>query len=118
MKSKSASKSLSLPEILAAAIRRLWFGVNCDGQYQRIIGLNLFGQSLVGSISPHVGNLTFLNFIDLRNNRFYGEIPQEIGRLFWLAYVNLTNNSVGGEIPVILSNCLQLKMIDILRNRH
>ncbi|CDP14590.1 unnamed protein product [Coffea canephora] len=93
-----------------------WFGVTC-GQNQRVIGLNLFGQSLVGSISPHVGNLTFMNFINLRNNRFFGEIPKEVGRLFQLTYLNLTNNSLGGEIPVTLSNCSQLKTIDILRNR-
>nr|XP_027077060.1 LRR receptor-like serine/threonine-protein kinase EFR [Coffea arabica] len=93
-----------------------WFGVTC-GQNQRVIGLNLFGQSLVGSISPHVGNLTFMNFINLRNNRYFGEIPKEVGRLFQLTYLNLTNNSLGGEIPVTLSNCSRLKTIDILRNR-
>ncbi|KAL3502485.1 hypothetical protein ACH5RR_036934 [Cinchona calisaya] len=93
-----------------------WLGVTCDSQHQRVIGLNLFGQSLLGTISPQIGNLTFLNFINLRNNKFSGTIPVEVGRLFRLRYLNLTNNSLGGEIPVGLSNCSQLKIIDVLRN--
>lgn len=94
-----------------------WLGVTCDSQHQRVIGLDLFGQSLLGSISPQIGNLTFLKFINLRNNRIYGEIPQQVGGLFRLRYLNLTNNSLAGEIPVSLSNCSHLKIIDVLRNR-
>nr|XP_027075963.1 LRR receptor-like serine/threonine-protein kinase EFR [Coffea arabica] len=94
-----------------------WQGVSCDGKHQRVSGLNLLGQDLFGYVSSHIGNLTFLKFINLRHNRFYGEIPQEVGQLTRLRYLKLTNNSFGGEIPVNLSHCIQLKVIDALLNR-
>ncbi|CAL5428616.1 unnamed protein product [Camellia sinensis] len=62
-------------------------------RHQRVTVLNLFSLSLVGSITPHIGNLTFLRTIDFSNNSLYGEIPLEIGRLFRLQNLWLSNNS-------------------------
>ncbi|CAK9155215.1 unnamed protein product [Ilex paraguariensis] len=93
-----------------------WQGVTCSYRHQRVTALNLRGHGLVGSISPHIGNLTFLRFIDLRNNSFNGEIPQEVGRLFRLRHLNLTNNAIGGAIPVNLSRCSELRIIELATN--
>ncbi|PNX74440.1 LRR receptor-like kinase resistance protein [Trifolium pratense] len=38
-------------------------------------------QSCIDSISPHVGNLSFLRNLNLANNSFFGKMPQELGRL-------------------------------------
>ncbi|PNX66591.1 kinase-like protein, partial [Trifolium pratense] len=46
--------------------------------HQRVIGLNLKGHQLHGSLSPHVGNLTLLKNLNLGNNSFHGEIPKEL----------------------------------------
>lgn len=94
-----------------------WFGVICNSQHQRVVQLNLYGQSLLGSISPYIGNLSFLKMMNLGSNRFSGEIPQEIGRLRRLRYLFLTNNSLGGVIPVSLSNCLEMRTLHLVRNR-
>ena len=51
-------------------------------QDQRVTVLNLQGYKLRGSISPDIGNLTFLRLINLQNNNFYGEIPKEVHHLY------------------------------------
>ncbi|XP_050118826.1 probable LRR receptor-like serine/threonine-protein kinase At3g47570 [Malus sylvestris] len=87
----------------------LWQGVTCSQRHhQRITRLNLGNQSLVGTISPHIGNLSFLRVLHLSDNRLSGQIPPEIGRLRRLQVLNLTQNSLTGVIPVNMSNCLDL----------
>ncbi|XP_059639146.1 probable LRR receptor-like serine/threonine-protein kinase At3g47570 [Cornus florida] len=88
-----------------------WQGVTCSRQHQRVTALNLSSLQLVGSLSPHIGNLTFLRVIHLENNSFRGTIPQEVGQLFRLQHLSLDTNSFQGEIPTemgSLSNLLQL----------
>ena len=58
-----------------------WQGVSCGRRHQRVIMLDLQSLNLVGSISPHVGNFSFLRKLTPQNNSFYNEIPPEIGRL-------------------------------------
>ncbi|XP_050118835.1 putative receptor-like protein kinase At3g47110 [Malus sylvestris] len=87
----------------------LWQGVTCSQRHhQRITRLNLGNQNLVGTISPHIGNLSFLRVLRLSDNRLSGQIPPEIGRLRRLQVLNLTQNSLSGVIPVNMSNCLDL----------
>ncbi|CAN1306079.1 Probable LRR receptor-like serine/threonine-protein kinase At3g47570 [Linum perenne] len=90
-----------------------WVGVSCDIQRQRVTSLVLTQLGLVGTLSPYIGNLTFLRSINLENNTFRGHIPQQIGNLDHLQELNLTRNSFVGEIPRNLTRCSQLR---ILRN--
>lgn len=84
-----------------------WVGITC-GQNQRVITLNLSSNGLVGSLSPHIGNISFLTGLNLELNYFHGQLPQELGRLFRLKYLNISNNSFSGEIPANLSGCSNL----------
>uniref|UniRef100_A0A2C9UYS6 non-specific serine/threonine protein kinase n=1 Tax=Manihot esculenta TaxID=3983 RepID=A0A2C9UYS6_MANES len=93
-----------------------WFGITCSFRHQRVTSLVLDGQNLLGSISPYIGNLSFLRFISLQNNSFRGQIPQEAGRLFRLEYFLLDNNTLAGEIPTNLTFCSQLRGIGLQRN--
>lgn len=61
-----------------------WEGVTCSRCRQRVTGLNLISYGLVGSLSPHIGNYTFLSKIVLNFNHFHQQILQEVGRLFRL----------------------------------
>ncbi|XP_028053934.1 probable LRR receptor-like serine/threonine-protein kinase At3g47570 [Camellia sinensis] len=88
-----------------------WQGVSCGRRHQRVTALNLSSLALVGSVSPQIGNLTFLRRIDLGNNSFHGEIPQELGKLFRLQYLLLLNNSFQGEFPTNLTHCSHLRVI-------
>ncbi|KAI3908195.1 hypothetical protein MKW98_029496 [Papaver atlanticum] len=86
-----------------------WRGVTCSRRHHsRVTMIDLQSQKLVGSISPHIGNLSFLRVLFLQNNKLHGEIPQQIGRLFRLKRLGLTNNSLEGEIPHNISRCSKL----------
>nr|XP_023887736.1 LRR receptor-like serine/threonine-protein kinase EFR isoform X2 [Quercus suber] len=94
-----------------------WLGVKCGRRHQRVTVLDLSGHKLRGTLSPYIGNLSFLRSIILQNNSFYGEIPQEIGHLFRLQELYLTNNTLEGEILSSLSNCSNLKFLDLYGNK-
>ncbi|GAV88940.1 Pkinase domain-containing protein/LRR_1 domain-containing protein/LRR_8 domain-containing protein, partial [Cephalotus follicularis] len=78
--------------------------------------LVLNSSQLSGSISPHIGNLSFLRLLNLDDNSFSDEIPSEIGHLRRLEALYLSNNSFSGEIPGNISSCTNLVNITIYNN--
>ena len=94
-----------------------WVGVTCGNKHQRVIGLDLKNNKLVGTISPHIGNLSFLRSLNLASNSFHGGIPSEVGYLTRLRNLNLSQNPIlGGKIPVNLSHCSNLQYLDLQYN--
>ncbi|CAN1295332.1 Probable LRR receptor-like serine/threonine-protein kinase At3g47570 [Linum perenne] len=95
-----------------------WYGVSCSKRhYGRVTALSLDSEGLSGSVSPHIGNLSFLKELVLFNNSFIGEIPSEIGRLHRLQVLGLFNNSLGGEIPSNISRCSNLTKFSVANNK-
>ncbi|KAL8112597.1 hypothetical protein AgCh_020064 [Apium graveolens] len=94
----------------------LWKGVTCSRRHQRVSALDLSSQKLDGTLSPHIGNLSFLREINFDKNNFRGSIPGEIGKLFRLQYLNLGTNSFEGGFPMNLSHCSDLRYIGIQEN--
>ncbi|GJQ96315.1 kinase-like domain-containing protein [Tanacetum coccineum] len=86
-----------------------WSGVSCGKRHKRVTALRLFSQGLEGSLSPHVGNLSFLRELSIRNNSFQGPIPHELGRLSRLRSLYLYENKFSGVIPTNLSRCSNLE---------
>ncbi|XP_077226213.1 receptor kinase-like protein Xa21 [Tasmannia lanceolata] len=99
-----------------------WNGITCGRRHQRVTVLNLSGQNLlsgqtlVGTLSPGISNLTFLREIHLQENSFNGQLSQDIGRLFRLQHLNMSYNSLGGEIPSNLTHCRDLRVIELRYN--
>ncbi|KAM4072129.1 hypothetical protein ACB094_11G113800 [Castanea mollissima] len=94
-----------------------WVGVTCGNKHQRVIGLDLQNNKLVGTISPHIGNLSFLRSLNLASNSFHGGIPSEVGYLTRLGNLNLSYNPIlGGEIPINLSHCSNLQYLNLKYN--
>ncbi|KAI3519848.1 hypothetical protein L1887_09065 [Cichorium endivia] len=93
-----------------------WNGVSCGKRHRRVIALVLPSQGLEGSLSPHIGNLSFLRYLYLKNNSFQGTIPDELGRLSRLSFLHLGYNSISGVIPVNLSRCSNLKDLRLGNN--
>ncbi|KAJ9540692.1 hypothetical protein OSB04_027198 [Centaurea solstitialis] len=91
----------------------LWQGVTCGRRHPRVTRLHLRSRGLVGILSPHVGNLSFLREISLSNNSFNGVIPPQLGGLFRLQNLFLTNNTFEGEVPASLSNCTRLNILGL-----
>ncbi|XP_047307468.1 putative receptor-like protein kinase At3g47110 [Impatiens glandulifera] len=90
-----------------------WEGVFCGKRHKRVTFINLRSLGLSGTLSPHVGNLTFLRTLCLANNTFYGEIPNEIGGLYRLEVLALQRNNFQGRIPASLSRCSNLMFVRI-----
>ncbi|XP_048129422.1 probable LRR receptor-like serine/threonine-protein kinase At3g47570 [Rhodamnia argentea] len=76
-----------------------WRGVMCGNRHPRVTALDLNSQKLSGTVSPCIGNLSFLRELQLWNNSFDHEIPQQITRLSRLRILELDHNSLVGEIP-------------------
>lgn len=93
-----------------------WHGVTCGRRHRRVTVLKLRSQGLKGTITPHIGNLSFLRVLDLENNSIYSSIPPEVGRLSRLRYLHLSNNSLSGQIPPSLSRCSNLLGINLRVN--
>ncbi|KAL9162563.1 hypothetical protein ABFS82_07G099000 [Erythranthe guttata] len=94
-----------------------WNGITCGRKHpNRVVAINLDSQGLIGSLSPHIGNLSFLRTISLQNNGFSGRIPQEIGQLQRLESILFSNNSFNGIIPRNISQCRNLVYLYLIDN--
>ncbi|PRQ34180.1 putative protein kinase RLK-Pelle-LRR-XII-1 family [Rosa chinensis] len=97
---------------------RNWTGVVCrkHGQSWRVVGLDLSGLGLTGSISPHIGNLSFLQSLQLQNNKLTGAIPTQVVNLFRMRSLNLSSNAIQGPLPSNMSHLTALEMLDLAGN--
>ncbi|CAA2970736.1 receptor kinase At3g47110 [Olea europaea subsp. europaea] len=94
-----------------------WPGITCAHKSQRIVKLDLEKKNLIGKMSSHLGNLSFLQTLNLAENFFHGRVPSELGRLFRLQNLNLSFNFLEGEIPGNLLNCSNLEIL-VLQNNN
>ncbi|KAL8141186.1 hypothetical protein V2J09_007207 [Rumex salicifolius] len=93
-----------------------WEGVECDTRHQRVVSLDLSSSNLVGTLSPFIGNLSFLHTLNLSNNFFHDHIPHQVSQLHRLQTLILSKNSFVGEIPSNSSLSLRLRVIDLSSN--
>lgn len=93
-----------------------WKGVTCDLKTKRVVYLNLSNHKLSGPISPDIGRLDNLKFLDLHYNNFYGAIPPELGNCTELQGLFLQNNYLSGFIPTEIGNLSNLQTLDISSN--
>ncbi|XP_040991712.1 probable LRR receptor-like serine/threonine-protein kinase At3g47570 [Juglans microcarpa x Juglans regia] len=92
-------------------------GVSCSRRRQRVTALDLSYMGLHGTISPHIGNLSFLVSLHLSDNSFFGFIPHEISRLHRLRILILSFNQLEGSIPPSIHNCRKLRKVSFDSNR-
>ncbi|CAA0809798.1 LRR receptor-like serine/threonine-protein kinase EFR [Striga hermonthica] len=95
-----------------------WIGVSCGTKHKnRVTGLNISGFGLGGTLSPHLGNLTFLRYLDISYNTFAGPIPSELSRLSRLRSIYLSSNNFTGSTPQELSRLQGLQMLFLHNNQ-
>ncbi|KAH9656334.1 protein kinase domain-containing protein [Citrus sinensis] len=94
-----------------------WHGVTCAPRHQRVTVLDLQSLQLGGSISPHMGNLSFLQKLHLQNNKIVGNIPTEIGKLVNLQRLELWNNQLSGTIPSAIGDLQNLRILNLQKNK-
>ncbi|EEF34953.1 serine-threonine protein kinase, plant-type, putative [Ricinus communis] len=94
-----------------------WTGVFCNKLNHRVLGLNLSSLGVSGSISPYIGNLSFLQSLELQNNQLTGIIPDEICNLSRLRVMNMNSNNLRGSILPNISKLSELRVLDLSMNR-
>nr|CAB3477783.1 unnamed protein product [Digitaria exilis] len=94
-----------------------WEGVRCRGRHQRVVAISLPSQGLTGVLSPAIGNLSSLRFLNLSSNKLTGDIPETVGRLHRLRVIDLSYNGFYGELPANISSCTSLKVMDLHHNQ-
>ncbi|CAM8949305.1 unnamed protein product [Rhodiola kirilowii] len=93
-----------------------WPGITCGRRHHRVTALHLVGLGFTGTLSPYIGNLTFLRFLNLSNCNIKGVVPEEVGQLSRLRVFIMPSNALQGGIPLHLTNCSELRIIDLRRN--
>ncbi|XP_074355241.1 uncharacterized protein LOC141693951 [Apium graveolens] len=93
-----------------------WKGITCSHRHERVTKLDLSSQKLDGTMSPYIGNFSFLRVLYLDVNNFRGSIPGEIGKLFRLRYLYLGSNSFQGGFPMNLTHCTDIRHIHLAGN--
>ena len=93
-----------------------WYGVG-TGISGRVVGLELYGNGLSGTIPSELSRLANLRTLWLYGNQLSGEIPSELGNLANLESLLLQNNQLNGEIPAELGDLANLDALWIDNNQ-
>ncbi|XP_054813134.1 LRR receptor-like serine/threonine-protein kinase EFR isoform X4 [Prosopis cineraria] len=93
-----------------------WTGVICDSNDGRVKILKLGGMGLKGALPSQIGNLSFLEELDLHSNSFYGELPKELRKLDKLRILNLSYNQFSGDIPLWIGSLFTLQHLILEKN--
>ncbi|KAM1029329.1 hypothetical protein ACFX13_042552 [Malus domestica] len=94
-----------------------WRGVFCDNVSLSVASLNLSNLNLGGEISPAIGDLGNLEYIDLQGNKLTGQIPDEIGDCASLIHLDLSDNLLYGDIPFSVSKLKKLELLNLKNNQ-
>ncbi|PQQ21814.1 putative LRR receptor-like serine/threonine-protein kinase [Prunus yedoensis var. nudiflora] len=76
-----------------------WVGVTCGARHLRVASLNLSYMGFIGTIPPHLGNLSFLVALSFKNNSFHSTLPHELSYLRRLRFISFGYNNFMGSIP-------------------
>ncbi|CAJ1924577.1 unnamed protein product [Sphenostylis stenocarpa] len=92
-----------------------WFHVTCDSNHN-VFRLDLGNHNFTGTLGPELGQLPYLQYLELYGNKFSGKIPQELGNLINLIGMDLSNNQLEGSIPNSFGKLKSLKFLWLNNN--
>ena len=93
-----------------------WFGITC-GTSDEVIGINLFNNLLVGTLSHDIATLTNLEELNLSANNIDGSLPASIASMGNLRVLAVQENNLSGDLSgVDFSKMSSLNVFDCRRN--
>ncbi|XP_050234084.1 LRR receptor-like serine/threonine-protein kinase RPK2 [Mercurialis annua] len=110
---------LSCPRIMQfeAAYNRIRGSLPSDiGNLTILQYFDIRGNLLSGSLPNQIGNLTYLKSFLLGRNSLSGNIPSPLGQLSFLTVLDLSHNAVAGSIPASLANARNLQVVQLNSN--
>ncbi|KAE8734531.1 rRNA-processing protein UTP23-like protein [Hibiscus syriacus] len=93
-----------------------WYGVKCANFSDKDTYLMFPHSGFSGEIPAVIGDLKFLEVLQLQANNFFGQIPVQINSLPSLTVLNLPFNSFSGYIPYKLIGTSGFKVTDLSNN--
>ncbi|XP_057515020.1 LRR receptor-like serine/threonine-protein kinase EFR [Actinidia eriantha] len=93
-----------------------WIGVVCTARHNRVAALNIPDMGLTGTISPSLGNLSFLVHLNITNNSFHGVLPKELANLCRLRFLHVAFNNFRKLMPLSIFNISTIESISFLGN--
>ena len=94
-----------------------WYGLTVGSDTQTVIGIDLSGNNLVGTIPAALGDLMGLTDLNLSGNQLTGSIPAEIGDSTALQKIDLSYNQLTGPLPATLGNLTALQRLYATNNQ-
>jgi somatic embryogenesis receptor kinase 1 len=92
-----------------------WFHVTCNPE-SYVIRVDLGNAGLSGTLVPQLGNLPYLQYLELYSNNISGVIPPDLGNLTQLVSLDLYLNDFSGNIPDTLGQLLELRFLRLNNN--
>ncbi|XP_059631554.1 MDIS1-interacting receptor like kinase 2-like [Cornus florida] len=85
--------------------------------FPHLRSIDLYNNSLYGTIPNHITSLSKLTSLDLSFNSLSGAIPSEIGKLMSLTEMSLATNNLIGPIPATMWNLTNLTVLYLYDNK-
>ncbi|XP_004249029.1 probable LRR receptor-like serine/threonine-protein kinase At1g06840 [Solanum lycopersicum] len=99
-----------------------WTGIHCFNKvgangYFHVKELRMMAMNLSGSLTPELGQLSQLHFLNFMWNDLTGSIPEEIGNIKSLKLLLLTGNKLSGSLSDKLGYLPNLRIFQIDENQ-
>ncbi|KAE8682387.1 hypothetical protein F3Y22_tig00111244pilonHSYRG00030 [Hibiscus syriacus] len=91
-----------------------WPGVSCNAAGS-VFEIDLGGYGLIGSITPQIGALSKVEFLNLSWNNLTGELPPSLGNFTRLSVLDISRNKIE-SIPMAIQNMRNLVSRNLARN--
>ncbi|KAK7363166.1 hypothetical protein VNO77_05297 [Canavalia gladiata] len=92
-----------------------WFHVTCNNE-NNVTRVDLGNANLAGQLVAQLGQLPYLQYLELYSNNITGKIPDELGSLTNLVSLDLYSNNITGTIPEKLANLNKLRFLRLNNN--
>lgn len=93
-----------------------WFHVTCDSD-NHVIRLDLGNSNISGTLGPEIGDLQYLQYLELYRNGLSGKLPTELGNLKNLVSMDLYENKFEGKIPKSFAKLESLRFLRMNNNK-